>query len=152
MGTNLAYIRATCRTSRVLVDGRDGGCGMGRRRGRDVRGRRVPRGASAGTTARHVVDLGGAVPRDASGRDTMASPGRVLIIVENLPVPFDRRVWMEVSRSHRAGYEVSVISPKGAGARPTSRPLRACTSIVTTCRSKGGLAAATSWSTRRPVA
>ncbi len=40
-------------------------------------------------------------------------PRRVLIIVENLPVPFDRRVWMEATTLQRAGYEVSVICPKG---------------------------------------
>ena len=28
---------------------------------------------------------------------TLASPGRVLILVENLPVPFDRRVWLEAT-------------------------------------------------------
>ena len=41
---------------------------------------------------------------------------RVLIIVENLPVPFDRRVWSEATALSRAGYEVSVICPKGKGA------------------------------------
>ncbi|UPT63715.1 MAG: hypothetical protein M0D54_03985 [Hyphomonadaceae bacterium JAD_PAG50586_4] len=41
--------------------------------------------------------------------------GRVLILVENLPVPFDRRVWMEASSLHAAGYEVNVICPKGKG-------------------------------------
>jgi glycosyltransferase involved in cell wall biosynthesis len=38
---------------------------------------------------------------------------RILIIVENLPVPFDRRVWAEAQSLHRAGYEVSVICPRG---------------------------------------
>lgn len=38
---------------------------------------------------------------------------RVLIIVENLPVPFDRRVWAEASTLSRHGYEVTVICPKG---------------------------------------
>ncbi len=46
----------------------------------------------------------------------MASPGSVLIIVENLAVPFDRRVWMECRALAAAGYRVSVISPKGKGA------------------------------------
>ncbi len=45
----------------------------------------------------------------------MASPGSVLIVVENLPVPFDRRVWMEATALAGAGYAVSVISPKGKG-------------------------------------
>jgi glycosyltransferase involved in cell wall biosynthesis len=38
------------------------------------------------------------------------------MIVENLPVPFDRRVWNEASALRDAGYEVSVICPKGVGA------------------------------------
>lgn len=40
-------------------------------------------------------------------------PRRILIIVENLPVPFDRRVWAEAQSLHKAGYEVSVICPRG---------------------------------------
>lgn len=40
---------------------------------------------------------------------------RVLIIVENLPVPFDRRVWQEATTLKNAGYEVSVICPTGKG-------------------------------------
>ena len=39
----------------------------------------------------------------------------VLIIVENLPVPFDRRVWQEARALREAGYRVSVICPKGRG-------------------------------------
>ncbi len=42
-------------------------------------------------------------------------PRRVLIIVENLPVPFDRRVWMEATTLAAAGYQVSVICPTGKG-------------------------------------
>lgn len=41
--------------------------------------------------------------------------GNVLIIVENLPVPFDRRVWQEAKALLEAGYGVSVICPKGKG-------------------------------------
>ena len=40
---------------------------------------------------------------------------RILIVVENLPVPFDRRVWAEATTLARAGYTVSVISPTGQG-------------------------------------
>jgi glycosyltransferase involved in cell wall biosynthesis len=36
----------------------------------------------------------------------------ILILVENLPVPFDRRVWMESLALTEAGYRVSVISPQ----------------------------------------
>lgn len=40
-------------------------------------------------------------------------PGtNVLIIVEDLPVPFDRRVWQEACALRDAGYGVSVICPK----------------------------------------
>jgi glycosyltransferase involved in cell wall biosynthesis len=39
----------------------------------------------------------------------------VCIIVENLPVPFDRRVWQEARALDEEGYRVSVISPKGRG-------------------------------------
>ena len=45
----------------------------------------------------------------------MASVGRqkkVLIIVENLPVPFDRRVWQEATTLASNGYIVSIICPK----------------------------------------
>ena len=40
---------------------------------------------------------------------------RILIIVQNLPVPFDRRVWLECRTLTRAGYQVAVICPKGPG-------------------------------------
>jgi len=41
-----------------------------------------------------------------------AYAGRILIIVQNLPVPFDRRVWLEAQTLRDHGYKVSVISPK----------------------------------------
>ena len=41
----------------------------------------------------------------------MASAGKVLMLVENLSVPFDRRVWQEATTLKSAGYEVSVICP-----------------------------------------
>ena len=40
---------------------------------------------------------------------------RVLIIVQNLPVPFDRRVWLECQALVSAGYRVAVVCPKGNG-------------------------------------
>jgi glycosyltransferase involved in cell wall biosynthesis len=43
--------------------------------------------------------------------------GRILIIVENLPVPFDRRVWLESTTLKAAGYDVSVICPQGRAYR-----------------------------------
>lgn len=39
----------------------------------------------------------------------------VLIIVQNLPVPLDRRVWLECQALVARGYRVSVICPKGPG-------------------------------------
>jgi glycosyltransferase involved in cell wall biosynthesis len=39
----------------------------------------------------------------------------ILIIVENLPAPFDRRVWQESCALRDAGYEVIVICPKMRG-------------------------------------
>ncbi len=40
---------------------------------------------------------------------------KILIIVENLPVPFDMRVWKEASSLNRAGYSVTVLCPRGKG-------------------------------------
>lgn len=41
--------------------------------------------------------------------------GRVAVIVQNLPVPFDRRVWLECGALTAAGYQVTVVCPKGPG-------------------------------------
>jgi glycosyltransferase involved in cell wall biosynthesis len=41
----------------------------------------------------------------------------VCIIIENLPVPLDRRVWQEARTLRDAGYRVSVVCPKGSGFR-----------------------------------
>jgi len=38
---------------------------------------------------------------------------RILIIVQNLPVPFDRRVWLESKALTASGYDVTVVCPKG---------------------------------------
>ena len=42
-------------------------------------------------------------------------PKSILILVENLPCPFDRRVWQEASALRDAGYRVSIICPTGKG-------------------------------------
>lgn len=39
--------------------------------------------------------------------------GRALILVENLSVPFDRRVWQEATTLRDDGWDVHVISPQG---------------------------------------
>lgn len=62
----------------------------------------------------------------------------ILILVENLSVPFDRRVWQESRALVEAGYRVTVICPMGAkqdrepeavidGVRILRYPLRAAT-------------------------
>ncbi len=40
---------------------------------------------------------------------------RVVIVVQNLPVPFDRRVWLEATSLQRNGYAVTCICPKAKG-------------------------------------
>jgi glycosyltransferase involved in cell wall biosynthesis len=45
----------------------------------------------------------------------MVDKAHVLVIVQNLPVPLDRRVWLECLALKAAGYDVSVICPKGPG-------------------------------------
>lgn len=55
-------------------------------------------------------------PRLDNIRKTLPLAGRkVLIIVENLPLPFDRRVWHEARTLTAAGALVSVICPTGKG-------------------------------------
>ncbi|PZG42312.1 glycosyltransferase WbuB [Spongiactinospora gelatinilytica] len=67
-----------------------------------------------------------------------SSLGKVLILVENLSVPFDRRVWQESLALRDAGWEVHVICPQGTkrdtepeaeidGVRIHRYPLRAAT-------------------------
>src|SRR2546425_825466 len=52
-----------------------------------------------------------------SGRNPFGKPGvmpkKILMLVENLPVPFDRRMWLEATTLARAGYGVTVICPQG---------------------------------------
>lgn len=40
---------------------------------------------------------------------------KVLIVVENLPVPFDKRVWKEATSLQQDNYEVTVLCPRGKG-------------------------------------
>jgi glycosyltransferase involved in cell wall biosynthesis len=56
---------------------------------------------------------GAPAPGDPTG---LPLAGRkVLIIVENLPVPFDRRVWQEARALRDAGAGVAIICPTGRG-------------------------------------
>jgi len=45
----------------------------------------------------------------------MGESRHALIVVQNLPVPLDRRVWLECLALRSSGYDVSVICPKGPG-------------------------------------
>lgn len=45
----------------------------------------------------------------------MNRPRHILILVENLPLPFDRRVWQEACALRDAGYRVSAICPMPKG-------------------------------------
>ena len=44
-----------------------------------------------------------------------AEPPLVLVVVQNLPLPGDRRVWLECQALLEAGYRVAAITPKGDG-------------------------------------
>lgn len=66
-------------------------------------------------TEEQAAPLSGEQPRGSTTGG--AKPKKILIVVENLPVPFDRRVWAEATALVRAGYQVSVISPKGKNAQ-----------------------------------
>jgi glycosyltransferase involved in cell wall biosynthesis len=59
-----------------------------------------------------VTDLREPTPRPPEALLPARGP-RTLIIVQNLPVPFDRRVWLECKALTAAGYDVTVVCPKG---------------------------------------
>ena len=62
------------------------------------------------------------------------------MIVENLSLPFDRRVWKECCALRAAGYEVAAISPKGTDSDTASRETKDGVSIYryTPFESTGG--------------
>lgn len=47
--------------------------------------------------------------------DAMPARPGVLIVVQNLPVPLDRRVWLECQALRDAGFDVTVVCPKAPG-------------------------------------
>ncbi|MCE5198302.1 MAG: glycosyltransferase family 4 protein [Armatimonadota bacterium] len=55
----------------------------------------------------------GSLANDMLNSRNGSKNGKILIIVENLSVPFDRRVWAESLALTEAGYKVSVICPNG---------------------------------------
>ena len=64
----------------------------------------------------NVQDSRLGVPETSASRSETMSDGvlrkRVLIIVENQTVPFDRRVWREACSLRENGYEVTVLCPR----------------------------------------
>lgn len=56
-----------------------------------------------------------AAPQHGTPESPATRPRRALILVENLPVPLDRRVWLEATTLAAHGYEMSVICPTGRG-------------------------------------
>jgi len=66
---------------------------------------------------------------------------RVLIVVQNLPVPFDRRVWLEAQTLRDAGYDVTVICPSGHGTRRGRSVLDGVTVFAYPAYAPGGGAA-----------
>src|SRR3954452_9758809 len=57
--------------------------------------------------------------RRLAGRRNRATAPHVVILVQNLPVPLDRRVWKEATTLRAAGYDVTVVSPATPGFPPT---------------------------------
>jgi glycosyltransferase involved in cell wall biosynthesis len=66
----------------------------------------------AGSIRHADTDVGGQPPDE---RPVTTHRPHVVILVQNLPVPLDRRVWLECRALTEAGYQVSVICPKGEG-------------------------------------
>lgn len=65
-----------------------------------------------------MASPGSTAPAAGTEPAPCARPGtgpraRILHLSENLPLPFDRRVWMELSALRQAGYQVSAICPMG---------------------------------------
>jgi glycosyltransferase involved in cell wall biosynthesis len=48
-------------------------------------------------------------------KTSLQSGNRVVILVQNLPVPFDRRVWLEATHLASRGLKVTVICPSAEG-------------------------------------
>ena len=77
-------------------------------------------------TGQKVVPLAGrsaprAKPLPTEGEVPSRGRGKVLILVQNLSVPFDRRVWLECQSLVGAGFEVAVVCPKAPGDPTYSR-------------------------------
>ncbi len=75
-------------------------------------------GTTAVSAGKALAPTAGHSAEKTGGRSTGGLRGarrKVLIIVQNLPVPFDRRVWQEATELAANGYQVAVICPTGRG-------------------------------------
>jgi glycosyltransferase involved in cell wall biosynthesis len=72
----------------------------------------VPETADGSGTVRRLL------ARAFRSQRTRERRRQVHIIVQNLPVPFDRRVWLECTSLVAAGYGVSVVCPRAPGDPP----------------------------------
>jgi glycosyltransferase involved in cell wall biosynthesis len=68
--------------------------------------------ASVLISERHPPEI---LPTRSEMKSRAAAKNRVLIIVENQAVPFDRRVWREACSLRENGYEVTVLCPRRKG-------------------------------------
>lgn len=71
--------------------------------------------ASAGNSRTQAEPASKGQGSSGEGAALPGSLGCILILVENLPVPLDRRVWQESCALRDAGYEVVVICPRMRG-------------------------------------
>ena len=120
VGANLRHVdvqaAAPATAAHRRPGGGPGGCRSGHRLGHRQRGRE----RAAQLAAARTIDLSGRLGDRRRGaarlrRSGLVNGPRVLIIVQNLPVPFDRRVWLECQALVAAGYDVTVVCPKGPG-------------------------------------
>ncbi|ABD10938.1 glycosyltransferase [Frankia casuarinae] len=54
---------------------------------------------------------------DSTESPDIGDAGRVLIVVQNLPILIDHRTWQECQALRNQGYQVAVICPRGPGQR-----------------------------------
>lgn len=64
----------------------------------------------------------------AAGHDRAGGPGAVIVVL-NLPVPDDHRVWVEAQTLHAAGLRVTVVCPAIRGAQPGTKEIDGITVV-----------------------
>jgi hypothetical protein len=91
-------------------------------------------------------------PQKPQSKSLMPPPRQsrsCVIVVENLPVPFDRRVWQEAQALARAGWLVSVICPANAAYPKRFEVIDDVAIYGMRCRPRGEERSPTSANTRR---